>query len=103
MELSDSAYAVLGMLRLGARSGYEVQRAADPSTRFFWAISPNQVYSSLATLEREGLILSEPSPTGERKRTLYELTERGEQELRNWVLEPGELSMFELRDLGLLK
>jgi DNA-binding PadR family transcriptional regulator len=102
MELSDSACAVLGMLQLGARSGYEIQRAADASTRFFWALSPHQVYSNLAALEREGLIVSEQSPTGERKRTLYALTAKGEQELRDWVLQPGELS-FELRDLGLLK
>jgi PadR family transcriptional regulator, regulatory protein AphA len=102
MELSDSACAVLGMLRLGARSGYEIQRAADASTRFFWALSPHQVYSNLAALEREGLIVSEPSPRGERKRTLYALTAEGEEELRRWVLQPGELS-FELRDLGLLK
>src|SRR5580700_5514602 len=102
MELTDSAHAVLGMLRLGARSGYEIQRAAEASTRFFWAISPHQVYSNLALLEQEGLIASEPSPRGERKRTLYELTPKGEQELRAWVLEPGEFS-FELRDLGLLK
>jgi PadR family transcriptional regulator, regulatory protein AphA len=102
VELSDSAYTVLGMLRLGAQSGYEIQRAAEASTRFFWAISPNQVYSNLAALEAEGLIVSEPSPRGERKRTFYELTAEGEQELRNWVLQPGELS-FELRDLGVLK
>jgi PadR family transcriptional regulator AphA len=102
MELSDSAYTVLGMLRLGARSGYEIQRAAEASTRFFWAISPHQVYSNLTALEDEGLIVSEPSPRGERKRTLYELTTKGEDKLRDWVLQPGELS-FELRDLGVLK
>src|ERR1700758_4006813 len=102
MELSDSTYTVLGMLRLGARSGYEIQRAAEASTRFFWAISPRQVYSNLAALEDQGLIVSEPSPRGERKRTFYELTAEGEEELRKWVLQPGELS-FELRDLGVLK
>src|SRR5258708_28582227 len=102
MELSDSAYTVLGMLRLGARSGYEIQRGAEASTRFFWSISPHQVYSNLTTLEHQHLIVSESSPRGERKRTFYVITAEGEQALREWLLQPGELS-FELRDLELLK
>src|SRR5947199_5372765 len=48
MPVRSSTYLVLGMLRLGASSGYAIKRAADVSTRFFWATSFAQVYPELA-------------------------------------------------------
>lgn len=102
MQFSDGAYAILGMLRLGARSGYEIRRAAEASTQFFWAFSAPQIYTDLKRLEGAGLVAGRSAPRGERKRKLYELTPAGEEALHEWLLEPGELP-FLMRDLGLLK
>ena len=56
-SLTPSDYVVLGMVGLGARSGYEITRTVEHSIRFFWTISPAQVYPSLAKLQRAGLLI----------------------------------------------
>lgn len=101
MELSPTAYVILGMLRHGARSGYEIKQVVDNSTRFFWAASYGQIYPDLRKLAKAGLVAGEPKPQGGRKRTVYRLTAAGRRTLRDWLAEEPEL--LELRDEGLLK
>jgi DNA-binding PadR family transcriptional regulator len=36
MELSATAYVILGMVSREARSGYEIKALVDETTRFFW-------------------------------------------------------------------
>jgi DNA-binding PadR family transcriptional regulator len=47
------------------------------------------------------LIVGSDSPTGGRKRTVYEITADGEEELRSWLRQRPQT--FEMRDEGLLK
>ena len=82
MELSATAYVVLGMLRHEPRTGYEIKAAVDKSTRFFWAASYGQIYPELRRLEAAGLIEGRAEPRGGRRRTVYELTDAGREELR---------------------
>ena len=51
MKLRPPSYLVLGMLRMGLRSGYEIKRGADRSTKHFWPMSLAQVYPELARLQ----------------------------------------------------
>ena len=67
-ELGAPAYVVLGMVRLGARSGYEIKQAVENSIRFFWTISQAQIYPSLQLLEEAGLITGRADPQGRRPR-----------------------------------
>lgn len=46
MKLRPPSYLVLGMLRLGARSGYAIKKATDISTRVFFPTSLAQVIPS---------------------------------------------------------
>ena len=101
-SLPVPAYVVLGMVSLGARSGYEIKRDVERSIRFFWTISQAQIYPSLERLEREGLINGREIPTGRRQRRVFEITDAGRDELRGWLADVGPIP-FELRDLGLLK
>jgi PadR family transcriptional regulator AphA len=101
MELSNTAYVILGMLRREPRTGYEIKAAVDNSTRFFWAASYGQIYPELKQLSKTGLIKGEAEPRGGRKRTVYRLTAAGRKELRRWLERPA--ATFELRDEGLLK
>ena len=50
-ELTTAAYVVLGMVRIGARTGYEIKQLTAQSIRYFWTISPVQIYPSLTQLE----------------------------------------------------
>lgn len=101
-DLSPSAYVILGMLRLGARSGYEIKQIVEVSVRHFWAISYPQIYPELKRLEKAGLVSGAPDEGSGRRRVLYELTAAGKAELRRWASAPAVPS-FEVRDLGLLK
>lgn len=101
MDLSPTAYVILGMLRNEPRSGYEVKQVVDGPTRFFWAASYGQIYPELQRLAKAGLVEGESEPTGGRKRNVYRLTDAGREELRRWLDRPPE--RLELRDEGLLK
>jgi PadR family transcriptional regulator, regulatory protein AphA len=101
MDLGQTAYVILGMLRNGPRSGYEIKGAVDRSTRFFWAASYGQIYPELRRLAKASLVEAEAQATGRRKRTVYQLTKAGREELRNWLDRAPE--RLELRDEGLLK
>ncbi|MGN6558739.1 MAG: PadR family transcriptional regulator [Solirubrobacterales bacterium] len=101
MELSPTAYVILGFVRDEPRSGYEIKALVDNSTRFFWAASYGQIYPELKRLAEAGLIVGSDSPTGGRRRTVYEITADGEEELRAWLRQKPET--LEVRDEGLLK
>jgi PadR family transcriptional regulator, regulatory protein AphA len=101
MELSSTAYVILGYLGLRPMSGYEIKSFVDRSSRFFWAASYGQIYPELRRLAEMGLIEGESRPQGERARTVYRLTGAGRRELRDWLAEAPHV--FELRDEGLLK
>lgn len=101
-RLTASDHLVLGMVALGARSGYEIKQTVELSIRFFWTISPAQIYPSLATLEHAGLLTGRDEPRGGRPRRAYELTEAGFQALIDW-LRYAEPMPFELRDIAMVK
>jgi DNA-binding PadR family transcriptional regulator len=100
-QLSPTAYVILGFVRKEPRSGYEIKALVDNSTRFFWAASYGQIYPELKRLAEAGSIVGSDVPTGGRKRTVYEITADGEEELRAWLRQEPET--FEMRDEGLLK
>jgi PadR family transcriptional regulator, regulatory protein AphA len=100
--LTPTARVILGMLELGARTGYEIKQVVDFSTRFFWSASYGQIYPQLRELEERGLVKGRPDPRGGVKRTSYTLTKRGRQALREWLTDR-ESYTFELRDEGLLR
>jgi DNA-binding PadR family transcriptional regulator len=101
VELSPTAYVILGMVSRAPRSGYEIKAAVDNSTRFFWAASYGQIYPELKRLAEAGLVEGVNAPTGGRRRTVYAITEAGKAELREWLRQPPETA--EMREEGLLK
>ena len=101
MELNATGYVILGLVRKEPRSGYEIKSIVDNTTRFFWAASYGQIYPELKRLSEAGLVVGVDSPTGGRRRTVYEITADGEEELIAWLRQPPET--FEMREEGLLK
>lgn len=102
MRLKPPAYLLLGMLRLGATSGYAIKKAADVSTRMFWPTSLAQVYPELARLEHQGLVSRRDDSHGARARSAYEITPEGEAALLAWLRSEREAPV-QLRDEGLLR
>jgi PadR family transcriptional regulator, regulatory protein AphA len=101
MELSPTAYVILGFVRTTPKSGYEIKALVDHSTRFFWAASYGQIYPELRRLAEAELIEGTAAPRNGRKRTVYRITPAGRKVLRAWLREPP--TTFETRDEGLLK
>jgi PadR family transcriptional regulator, regulatory protein AphA len=102
MELSKTSYVILGMLKLGRRTGYEIKALVDVSTRFFWAASYGQIYPELARLEELGLVTREADSSNGRRRKAYDLTPAGERALHEWLTSDQPLHI-ELRHEGALK
>jgi PadR family transcriptional regulator, regulatory protein AphA len=93
---------MLGMVRLGARSGYAIKKATDVSTRAFWPTSLAQVYPELARLEQAGLLKRREDPHGARPRSAYEITDQGEAALLAWLRSTHEAPL-QFRDEGVLR
>jgi DNA-binding PadR family transcriptional regulator len=102
MELSRTAYVILGMIKLGRRTGYEIKALVDVSARFFWAASYGQIYPELKRLEEWGLIEGEDDTSDGRRRRTYSLTADGEELLHQW-LTSSEPLVNEMRHEGVLK
>jgi PadR family transcriptional regulator AphA len=100
-SLTPTARVILGLLRLGPHTGYEIKQLTDRSTRFFWGASYGQIYPELKRLEQEGLATATDDPRGNVRRRVYRITEAGERAVAEWLTNPFET--FELRDEGLLK
>src|SRR4051812_37064934 len=101
MELSPTAYVILGMLAWRPMSGYDIKSVVDNSTRFFWAASYGQIYPELRRLAEAGLVRRKAEAGSGRRRTTYSVTRPGRAALRDWLAE--EPRTFEQRDEGLLK
>jgi PadR family transcriptional regulator AphA len=100
-SLTPTARVVLGLVALGPRTGYDIKRIADSSTRFFWGASYGQIYPELRRLEREGLVEARDEPRGRVRRHVYRITPAGEAAVREWLLE--QETAYELRDEGILR
>ena len=100
-DLSATAKAILGIVAMRPRTGYEIKAFVDNSTRFFWAASYGQIYPELKRLAENGLVEGSDEPTGGRQRTVYRITTAGKKRLREWHREPS--AELEYRDEGMLK
>jgi DNA-binding PadR family transcriptional regulator/ubiquinone/menaquinone biosynthesis C-methylase UbiE len=102
MKLTPPSYLMLGLIRLGARSGYAIKQTADVSTRFFWPTSLAQVYPQLAQLEHAGLLSRTDDSHGSRRRSAYQLTDAGHEALRTWLRSSRD-GTTHFRDEGILR
>ena len=100
-EPTATTYLVLGYLFLSPRSGYEIRTAFNRGARFFWNVSPAQLYPELKRLEAAGLIAGEDASRGARPKVVYRLTDAGRSALEEWLGRPA--AVLELRDESLLK
>jgi DNA-binding PadR family transcriptional regulator len=101
-SLTPTARVILGMLKLGVATGYDIKQVIDGSTRFFWTASYGQIYPELKRLRKAGLVRAEQAPRGKVKRTVYSLTPKGEKALHDWLTD-NENVLFEIRDESLLR
>lgn len=75
-------HGLLALLCDGPRYGYELKSAFEARTGEAWPLNVGQVYTTLARLERDGLVAG-AGQDGD-GHDLYRLTASGERELEAW-------------------
>ena len=80
---------LLALLLRGPMHGYKLRSEFEASTGTTWPLNIGQVYTTLARLERDGLV----APVGEADaegRVAYHLTDAGREEVARWFATPVE-------------
>ena len=101
--LTTTEAALLGLLRKGPMSGYDLRKDVERSVGYFWSPAKTQIYATLPKLVEAGYATQEKVVQSARPdKTIYELTEPGREALRDWV-ENAPLDAGHGRNLILLK
>lgn len=85
-------YAILGLLSWQPMSGYDLKKLIAESSVMYWSGNNNQIYRALVQLHEAELVAyqvqqQESLPA----KKIYSITDKGEAELRNWVLSAPEV------------
>ena len=82
---------MLALLVPGARHGYDLKRAHDEWFAGMRPLAYGQVYSTLARLQRDGLVEVAHTESGEGpERVVYDITAGGRGRVRAWFAQPVE-------------
>jgi PadR family transcriptional regulator AphA len=82
-------YVLLGALSYQPLTGYQLKQFVDSSARHFWHAQTSQIYRTLDTLEKDGLLTSHIEAQDERPdRRLYHITPAGITDLDGWLVQP---------------
>jgi PadR family transcriptional regulator AphA len=88
-------YAILGLLSWRPLTGYDIKKMFAGSTALYWSGNNNQIYTTLVDLHKKELVSREVELQPDRpSRKIYNLTEKGRAELKEWLLtepEPPQL------------
>jgi DNA-binding PadR family transcriptional regulator len=90
--MSTVQYVLLSLLAREPLSGYDMKQQINGRINFFYKINNNQLYPVLSKLEAEGFIQlqSHERESYRPARKVYNITEKGIESLRAWVIEPSE-------------
>jgi DNA-binding PadR family transcriptional regulator len=80
---------VLALLAGDGVHGYELKQSLEQEFgELLPALNAGQIYSTLARLERDGLVVGESVEGDSRRKRVYELTEDGRAALASWIASP---------------
>ncbi|NNM34897.1 MAG: PadR family transcriptional regulator [Gemmatimonadetes bacterium] len=98
---NTSEMAVMGLLAMGARTGYDVRKDCEEKLSHFWSESYGQIYPVLRALHERGWVDREPVAGGGPTRYEHQLTDEGLAALQEWIAAPPQ--PLRVRDELLLK
>ena len=78
-------HSLLVLLDAGPMHGYGLKTEFQAATGDVWPLNVGQVYTTLARLERDGLVSTETDADGQK---IYAITEAGRGEVRRWFETP---------------
>ena len=83
-----TADAILGLLALPPWSTYELAQQMQRSIAWFWPRAERRLYDEPKRLVADGLAIATEGYTGQRRRTVYQITREGRAELADWLGHP---------------
>src|SRR6266545_7007403 len=78
-------HSLLALLEQRPMYGYGLKGEFEAATGHVWPLNDGQVYTTLARLERDGLVEAGAGADGQK---VYRLTDAGRRELDEWFLVP---------------
>jgi DNA-binding PadR family transcriptional regulator len=85
-------HALLGFIELMPLSGYDLSKMFDDSVNFYWPATHTQIYRTLKQLLKDGLVTREiVDQTDLPSKKVYYITDKGRDNLRQWVATPLDL------------
>lgn len=88
MDATPLAYAILALLGVGPKSGYDLRVVFATTPLAVFSESPGSIYPALRRLRQAGWIEPVVTERGGRRRTLFAPTAAGRDALRNWLAGP---------------
>ncbi|EAR10717.1 PadR family transcriptional regulator [Reinekea blandensis] len=92
---------ILGLLSFSELSLYDLRKAMEQSTAFFYNASTGSIHPALKKLEKNGWVTVRTVSQGKREKKLYARTEAGAQTFQAWISEPLKLST--IKDEAILR
>lgn len=80
--------SLLALLEEGPRYGYQLRADFEARTAATWPLNVGQVYTTLARLERDGLVV--PDSEDDEGHVYYRVTDAGRAEVASWFASPVE-------------
>lgn len=85
---TTTSYAILGLLSVRSWTTYELAKQVTRSLNWFWPRAERKIYDEPKRLVADGLATATKGHTGLRPRTVYSITDKGRDALRQWLGEP---------------
>ena len=87
-SLTTTSYAVLAQVAVHPWSTYELARQRVRYFRYVWPRAESAIYREVKRLSSMGLLEGKKEHVGKRARTVYSITEKGREALREWLATP---------------
>jgi PadR family transcriptional regulator AphA len=88
-ELTTTSYALLGMLAIRPWTTYELAKSMNRGLGQVWPRARSNLFKEPKKLVTHGLATATNDPIGRRPRTVYAITPKGREALRDWLGTPG--------------
>jgi PadR family transcriptional regulator AphA len=83
-----TSYAILGLLSVRDWTTYELAKQVQRSLNWFWPRAERKLYDEPKNLVAEEWATARKAFTGQRPRTVYQITDAGREALKVWLDEP---------------
>jgi DNA-binding PadR family transcriptional regulator len=90
-DLNNVSYVTLALIGDGGASPQDLVDMNRRGGQIYYSVAASRLYAEPKRLEQLGYVRSEKRPGKTRERTFYNLTPKGREALRRWIVEPPAL------------